>query len=365
MANINLIQKIKCLSLVSLSNLTLTIDFSSLLNSAIGLAEGFAATIVASIKGAVTSTIASATAELAAIEAEIFAAYDTVTELVKDVQSLTGIFTASCSDAAINNPKFPTINVIANITSLPNHNTIKSSEDSIIKGEMLVAKNQSITKVATVIGNIDQKLPEKSIQEKREYVRLYKDLHPVLDSYVNKLNYFQPISEEVGAAFIAYTLDKPSLQLKDWSTTTPQAIRKNIVPKIRTEINSEIETAYDVLNEKFASNISDEFYLERSVPFNTAHSYHIAGDSLFYVDHIASATLMTDVMKNFAGEFGDQASLVNYITPITEARKIENDSYQVEQEETTVNIDKRGNIVRKPFTVVDNDSLNPTEQEDV
>lgn len=290
---------------------------------------------------------------------------DNAIESAKDIKEFTGDL-LSCPQAKENIPDIPTINPTADTFATPstNNDEINNlSSDIKTKKALEDAKSQKLSTTATAIIAANNELSEKGIVEIRETVKVLSKPHPILNNIIEQLKYFQPISQTVGEAFFGYTIDKPSLQLADWSSSA-KAIRVSSKSKVRSDIAYEIDNSYTGLNKQFVSNISNEFITERrSIPFNTAHNYHIAGDSLFAVDHISSdrSTLRGGLLQILTNIIAEQITLINYLNPIKPAYVVAPDYYTTNAENHMVVVDKRNNIVRKPFIQVDNTALMPKD----
>lgn len=371
MSNLNFIQKIKCLRKVSDSNTSLKERVGSIITSLRGKIGTYATTIKQSAINFKDNIIESAEEAFTSLKLQAENAFDSAKSLIKQIQGLSGTFDTTCPDVANNtNPLNPTVNPTAEIASLPlsNDNDINNSSTDIKNIKNLNdAKTKSIVDIAQVIGKINKDMSQQGILEMRENYRQYKDAHPLLNNYINKLSNFQPISPYVGETFIAYTLDKPSLQLQDWTNTNgPTCIRNSLKSRIRSDIYSEIEKSYTALNTKFSSNISNEFFAERSVAANTTHTYHIAGDSLWFVDHVNKNSILINTLKNILIDtIKDQQFLIDYLYPTKENITIENDTYDIVVENNTIRSDKRMNIVKNLFTTVNNNALTPVKPEEV
>jgi hypothetical protein len=315
---------------------------------------------IADIKKTVTNAKDSLVAEFNKLEGE----YNTAKDILKDVKGKIGELFSTCEVAENNDTKNPKINPVADTLSTPSTNDDELatiSTDTKIKKDTENSKSQGINETTDNITKVNKELSTMGILEARTYVKQYSNPHPVLNNYVSQLSYFRPISPVVGESFFGYIVDKPSLQISEWKENIATCLRKSTKEKMRSEIASEIQTNYTNLNKQFTSNISNEFFEERkSVPLNTAHPYHLAGDSLFAYDHMASDTsLMKALNVLLTTVLGDQIVLVNYLLPIKEQLKNENDIYKANIESNTVIINKRNDIVRKPFTSVNNNVLKP------
>lgn len=297
--------------------------------------------------------------------------YNKATGKLSELSDATGALFSSCDAAQINNPQAPVTNPVADVLASPSSNNSEInnvSKDSKLKKQIEDAKSQNLQKISTVITAANNDLSNKGIAETREIVKTLGKPNPILTGYIEQLKYFSPISENVGETLLGYTIDKPSLQLADWGTNIPKPIRMSSEHKVRKDIKTVINDSYASLNKKFVSNISNEFYQERnSVIFNKAHSYHIAGDSLFAVDHISmeKSTLIGGLAKIFKSIIGEQVVLINYLSPIDPQYKITPEYYVVNNENKKTIVDKRNNVVRQPFEKVNNDSITPSDLAEV
>jgi hypothetical protein len=256
----------------------------------------------------------------------------------------------------------PSVNVVSSILATPSSN----NKDINVIGEMKYkksyedSKSTSLEKSATVIEALNKELPSKGVSETREYVRYFRDRHPMIDESLQYLSMFQPYSEHVGSSFLGYTPDKPSLQLEDWSSSIPTSIRSNIRRKVSKDLRVSIETTYTDLNKRFAGNLSNEFYFERREPHNTANAFHLTGDIMWINNHINMNSFLIPLVKSTVrSSLLDQLILINYLVPVEENIKISNTIFEVNVEKNKTIIDQKGNNLRQPTNMVNNTVLQP------
>lgn len=258
-------------------------------------------------------------------------------------------------------PQKPKQNVVADTLAAPstNNSTITAAGEPHTKAQLEEAKSQDLSQSLNVISQINKKLGEKGIVESREYVRLLQNQHPLLNEYTQNLSNFQPISESVGGSFFASTRDKPSLAVEDWKNGLAVSIRPNLKYKLPLTTQTTIQSAYSSLNQRFANHVSNEFLGEQRIPENVSHGYHLAGDKIWYKNHLKHNTpLMISLSTNLFSVLDEQAILVNYLYPIEENLTIANNTYEIDSEGQTFVIDQKGNII-PDMAGINNQTLEP------
>ena len=376
MANLNLKQRIKCLMGASDSNKSFLDQIS---DSAKAYGKQFikqaVGPVVSYIKGVisnVTSEITSIANTITNMEAFLANALNTFTNQFNNIVKAFDD-NSKCADA-LANTKTPKVNVVSETTSLPktNEDSTPTGSGSSSSGQIITAttaytssQTKSLTAQATAISNINKVMANVGIAEKRELVRTYSDIHPNIATYVDNLSYFKPYSEYAGSTYFGYCVDKPSLPLNDWKSK-PKCIRKVLKEKLPSDLYNTIESSYTSLNTKFYGNISKEFFKERNtyanLPINVSHGFHIAGDASFYAYHMllnSQSVLMLSLFPIYTLSMGDLLVLVNYLSPIKESITVSNDTYTIEKDGTTINIDKKGNVARSTFTKTDYTAVMP------
>lgn len=379
MAKLNPIDVIKCRNQITLKNLSFKnagLSILSSLSSALGNVVGSAVGSINQVVGQAKNAAEDASLALARLEKNLKSAYDNIPTTVSNIRdTISGMVTSTCTAAESTDTNTQVTNVVSEIISLPDSNDPATTASSptmayvkAFKDAKSVARSSPLIGMATQIGNINNKLSTMGILETREFVRQFKNLHPLIDGYVNLLNNFKPISESIGASYLAFTVDKQDLQLEYWNQK-PKSIRQNIKLKLRPEIYTEIEAAYTALNTGLVNNISNEFFTEGGgnrlrADITVADDYHLKGDWWWFKDHIETAPetkadLINKIQALLFQMFKDQYIQINYLNPITENILIQNDTYNIPQEGTIITVDKRNNPVYFPSTVINNNVLKP------
>ncbi len=254
-------------------------------------------------------------------------------------------------------------NIIAELAVLPSSNDTalsNSSTDYKEKKNLEDSKSQTLSKQLDVAENISQTIKDSGVSEMREKVRGLTGIHPFLDDNLKQLPLFTPVSEYIGSWLLGFNLDKSNVQLQYWNDGTPKSVRYNLTKKLNSDTINEIEKAYTITNQGLCNNISNEFIEAKTVtdgqPF--APGYHIMGDYSFFDKHIGSQLgekLTSSILQNL----GDLVYMINYITTVKENLTIENTPFTTIEENYSVLIDNRKNLLRKPVNTVNIKGLTP------
>lgn len=265
--------------------------------------------------------------------------------------------TSSCTKTKENN------NIVAEISASPSTNdTTLSNKSQEYSEKRLIedSKSQDLTQQLTVVESIQKDITKSGIPEIREKTRQLQGIHPIIDNSIKNLPIFQPASEYIGSWIIGYTLDKPSLQLKNWNDGTPKPIRKNIAAKLNNDTVLEIEKVYTITNKKLYDNLPKEYYTGSSHGLGVTHAFHIAGDFSYYTNHINNIVGDLAATKT-ANSIGDLIYLLNYINTVNEEISVENIPNTIISEDYEVVVDNRQNIIRQPIETIDNIGLIPVK----
>lgn len=259
---------------------------------------------------------------------------------------------------------------VADTRSLPFSNNPKWNIDPLQK-DLQDSKTIGLDAIVQVIGKIHDTLDEEGTINIREHVRTLQQIHPNIDKQLINLKYFKPMSESVGAPFLAYTIDKSALPYVYWISPLPElkplAVRQNIINKLDSATLFSIEAAYTSLNQKLASNISNEYLVEDpnniQPAHNTSHAYHIVGDYLWYVNHINNKlpNKVLERMKESDPDFVDTIQLVNYLVINNSGNGVSNDVYDIKTEGQKITVDRRNNPVTKGY-IGDTSAIKPTKE---
>jgi len=352
----------KCLGLASENDKSLKEQALAALSAAKTALTNAITSIVGSVVDQFTSAIDALEAEWESAKT----AYNDLKETLSNI-SLDGILSSVCEESQATDATKPKTDPVSQIDALPqtnNDDINKSSKIAEVKKEERKAATTGLKDQAKVIGTVDTEMDNQGIIEQREFRRKYINKHPSLDSYVSKLAYFQPVSEYVGSWILAYTPDKPSLQLANWSQAV--CVRKNIQPKVRSDVLNVIQSAYASLNGVMYNNVSREFIEERGTfPYDTAHNYHMAGDELYYTNHTKSSTTLYKAYETAVGtSLGKTITQVNYLVTTTPSLSVSNNTVVMNVEGADLTVDLRGNPAVAPFTTVNNNVLIPDELQD-
>jgi hypothetical protein len=246
-----------------------------------------------------------------------------------------------------------TTNVVAQTMASPSSNdpTLNTATPEYEKKKLVEdSMSKSVNEQVIVTQNIMSSFDTLSVQSLRETIRQMSGKRSDIDEALSTSPYGKMQSEYVGSHIIAYGVDKPSLQLKNWQDGTPVILRKNIEQKLSSDQSIEVKKAYDITNRGLYNNLPKEFKDEQTTFGMVSHSYHLAGDYFYYKNHANSDTI---VGKSLVGAtlatIGTPNKLINYINPVIENITIENTPLLVIEENYEVPVDNRKNIVRRPL----------------
>lgn len=355
------VQNLKCKyqQLVTVAKANAAAKVQALKDSVIAKKNEVLGVAITAANAVIDPILAQASAAVASAKQTISNATDSAAALRDKLRALLQKNPEVCNVLPVSyDPKKPSENVTATVLALPSTNDepVGAAKN---KQALDDSKSIDINSQIAAIGLINKDLPNQGALELREYVRLLKNRHPVIDEYLKNLVYFQPVSDYVASSFLAYTPDKSSLLLEDWKTDKPKALRQNILQKIPLETQTTIEEQYQKMNKRLYSNISNEFFSERRPILNYCHGYHITGDNMWILNHMdATSPLMTQLIPKLATSRIPLA-LIEYITPINENITVENDYFDTTVEKLPVLVELKGNIVREPKTTVNNSALQP------
>jgi len=230
-------------------------------------------------------------------------------------------------------------------------------------------KIDSINALITVCQSINDSLSTATTSVVREWIKKLKSQHPKIDNALEDLDYFQPISEEIGSRILSKDLDTPDLELEYWGTDAT-SLRSITKQKMNSDLSDDIEGYYLDLNTKMVSNISNEFFEERKVIEEAmtaqgrsavAHDFHLAGDLTWpnYIDTTKSTIEIT-----LLSYLGDAVRLINYLYPINISVIYSNDSIELSIEGVDISINYKGDKVTEPATAIDTSVITPEVEDE-
>lgn len=229
-------------------------------------------------------------------------------------------------------------------------------------------KLNSLAEIQKTITSIHGDFPTKGTPELRSWIRLLRFLHPLIDQFLTNLEYFQPVSDDMGCLTITYLPDTPTLDLEDWGANwlqqptkaAPYALRQITHYKLNSRSANLIDNSYADLNAKMASNISQEYEAgtEKRAPRNIAHSYNLQGDVSWWQDHLVGGVKWKDRAVIYLRSYLlDLIRLINHQFTVNTSIKVTNDVYTIIVEGHTIQIDKKGNKVNSIPTAINNTVL--------
>lgn len=260
-------------------------------------------------------------------------------------------------------------------TIVPEDNSIRTlASDDIglhVKFKNAKIKLNSIDELVDAATDINNHLNIEDVSTTRAWVHKIMNTHPLVDEKIKDLDYFSPISNEVGVTYLRHTPDTQTLALEDWSGSIPKVFRRSLEHKMDSSYET-INAIYNSLNANMSRNISTEFFYERG-DYSTAlkdqgnnildksilsNDYHIAGDYTFRSIHIN--TLYITLITALLASVGFQAKLINWLFPVnTYDNALGGLTISIEGNEVKVNLkgDKIGTIA----TVIDKTPISALE----
>jgi hypothetical protein len=252
-------------------------------------------------------------------------------------------------------------------TIVPEDNSIITlASDDIglhVKFKNAKVKLNSIDELVAVVTDINNHLDIEDVSTTRAWVHKIMNTHPLVDEKIKDLDYFKPISNEVGVTYLRHTPDTQTLALEDWSGSIPKVFRRSLEHKMDSSYET-INSIYNSLNANMSRNISTEFFYERG-DYNNAlkdqgnnilnkslfsNDYHIAGDYTFRSIHIN--TLYITLITALLASVGFQAKLINWLFPVnTYDNALGGLTISIEGNEVKVNL--KGDKVGTIATVID------------
>lgn len=231
------------------------------------------------------------------------------------------------------------INVVDTTASLPTTNDKPVGDIAIDLKNVKDSQSLSSDKRIEAAMLLHKKMPTLSITEIQTLIRTLYGRDPETDDVLDMLPYFQKMSEYTGENLLTFTLDKPSIQLEDWKTPSVQCLRPQLVKKLPTDMQTQIQNEYTKLNTLFLKNISNEFFQERRILSNGSAGYHLQTDAL-YPTHFATTTPLPAFLIS-------QLSIypLPLLVQVDDYQKIPDDKYEIPIEGKYVTIDLKGNPI--------------------
>lgn len=289
------------------------------------------------------------------------------TKIIAKVQSQVGPVETATQPTASDPRQVVTSDTIGEIMAAPASNDIALENASELyrnKRGLEKSASQPPIEQLTIAIDIYNNISNLGIPEMREWCRTLLHGNRLTDQFLLNLPLCQPSSEYIASWFKAFTPDKPSLQLYEW--TQAKSIRDNLKYKLRAETHEQIEGAYSKLNKDFYDCIPSEFYLSGAEPptvaGNCAHGYHVVGDFLFTSDHMSSAQqVYNEIDAAIMDNLGDRKYMIDYMFPVVKNIEIKPylaitfaDDYQIPME-------GKGGIYRTAIGAVNNTVLKPSK----
>jgi len=250
------------------------------------------------------------------------------------------------------------------LTSLdPNIEPDNSETGLILKLNGAKVKLNSIKELTDVVQTINRMLDAKDPVVTREWVHMASKLHPKVDDSIKSMEYFKPISNEVGSTHLMHTPDTQTLALGDWSTELPRLFRRSIECKLDNQYDTMNEVYYN-LNVGMARNISTEFIDQRKSAGNNTlgksiynNDFHIAGDYSFARDH--ARVLYPALMTSLIGIVGGAGKLIKWLTPVNNSDVALCGGVTIKIDGKDITVDLRGNRIGVIAEIIDTTPIKP------
>lgn len=227
-------------------------------------------------------------------------------------------------------------------------------------------KLDSINQLVSVIKVINGKLSDADVATTRAWVHKIQKTHPLVDEEIKDLEYFKPISDEVGSTYLMHTPDTQTLALDDWATELPNPFRRTLEVKM-DESYSKVNEAYYNLNSAMSRNISTEYFEERKDQGDNvlgksllSNDFHIAGDYTFGTDHVG--LLENTLMIALITLVGGAGKLISWLTPVNTYDVAMEGPVQISVEGDEVLVNLRGDKAGVIATIIDETSISPTTE---
>jgi len=234
----------------------------------------------------------------------------------------------------------------------------------ILKVNGAKVKLDSINELVKVIQTINNKLNSEDPVSTRAWIHKLAKLHPIVDDQIKNLEYFKPISNEVGSTHMMHTPDTQTLALEDWETELASLFRNGLKVKLSKD-TLEHNHIYYKLNQGMVRNISTEFYYERwgsavrdhgNSPYLAGktiynNDFHIAGDYTFAEDH--TSKLYAQLMTILLAKVGGAGKLINWLKPVNTFDSALCSGLTISVEGNDVVVDLKGNKIGVIATIID------------
>lgn len=218
-------------------------------------------------------------------------------------------------------------------------------------------KLNSIDELIKVVKTINNKLSEADYETTRAWVHKIQKTHPKVDDAVKDLEYFKPISNEIGSTYLMHTPDTQTLALEDWKSDTPNPLRRLLEQKM-DESYTKIKSVYEELNKAMSRNISEEFFSGRKDAGNNDldktllnNDFHIAGDYAFKKYHVDE---LEDILKNLLLKFvGGAKKLMLWLNDPAKDKEAIYSGIEITIEGNEVTVNLNGDKVGVIASVID------------
>lgn len=214
-------------------------------------------------------------------------------------------------------------------------NVGQNTQEDIVK---IGAPSNSYSKPCTpVTGNTTAKKPP----ETRKWIHNLQYIHPVVDSQIENLTLFKPVSEHMGENVITYNSDVAAIDVHDWKNDTktdkniinplcvkaygsPHVLREIIRERMIEDEPNEINNAWTKLNSYMHDNMSTEIDLtteEGTGLWTIGNRDPRSAHGLCYVNDRYHPTNYIDPIKPTVANLlfsylGDACQLVNHMYQI-------------------------------------------------
>jgi hypothetical protein len=218
-----------------------------------------------------------------------------------------------------------------------------------------------MAELKSVVTKINGKLATVGAGGTRDWVHKIQKTHPTLDSNIAGLEYFKPISNEIGVTYLRHTPDTQTLALQHWSTERPNPFRQTLRYKMDGSYDA-INKAYYGLNRDMAKNISTEYFYETDEPILKdqnnnyldktllSNDYHIAGDYTFAQHPGLLSPIIMAALTNFVGGAG---KLINWLVDVNSYKTSISNGQIISVEGNQVVVNLKGDKVGVIATVID------------
>lgn len=246
---------------------------------------------------------------------------------------------------------------------------LKDDDKAILKLKKAYVKFNSIEELVDICKEIHEDLPNKSDELIRQWVELIKNIHPNVWSQLKDLDYFKPVSEEVGGRTLGYYADTSSLELKDWGDAT--AIRKTIEGKIDSNVVDMVKSSYKLLTQWQADAMPSHYFNATDGVFEAytstqkrltygktlvPHDFYFVGDFTYKT---IIETILPVIELGIKSTLKGAEKLINHMTPLNISVTVNNVGFEITPEQKTMTVNLRKERVEEPITEINNGVLIP------